>query len=59
MKKIIALLALSALAVANAQTLSFLVKEWTKDGNRFCEYDNGTVLNVGIKLCPLNIKTSP
>lgn len=46
-------------AAAHAQVLSFLVREWMRDGSRFCEYDNGTVLNVGVRLCPLNIKVSP
>ena len=33
----------------------FLEDEWIRDGDQMCEYDNGTVLNVGIRLCPLSI----
>lgn len=43
---------------ATAQAmLHFLVAQWTdKSGNNFCKYSNGTVLNVGINLCPLSIE---
>lgn len=34
---------------------SFLVSEWISDGDQFCKYDNGTVLNVGFRVCPLRI----
>lgn len=35
--------------------MHFLVEEWDANGDHFCKYDNGTVLNVGYKICPLNI----
>ena len=35
----------------------FLTKQWmSKDGNNMCEYSNGTVLNVGYRICPLSIE---
>lgn len=40
---------------AHAQMRSFLVAQWYERGNQMCKYDNGTVLNMGIKLCPLDI----
>jgi hypothetical protein len=33
----------------------FLTAQWVDRGNRFCRYQNGTVMNVGINLCPLSI----
>jgi len=35
---------------------SFLVAQWYDNGNYFCRYDNGAVMNVGYRLCPLKIK---
>ena len=56
MKKVVALMVASLLcAAAWAQIQSFLVRQYTQNGNQMCEYDNGTVLNVGYKLCPLSI----
>lgn len=34
----------------------FLVSQWFQNGNQMCRYDNGTVLNVGVRLCPLSIQ---
>jgi hypothetical protein len=34
---------------------AFLVSQWFEGGSHFCRYDNGTVLNVGVRLCPLSI----
>ena len=35
----------------------YLVAESENDsGDTLCHYDNGTVLNVGIRLCPLSIE---
>jgi hypothetical protein len=35
----------------------YLVAQWVGDyGQRFCRYSNGTVLNVGVNVCPLSIK---
>ena len=55
MKTLMVVLVLAS-GVAHAQMLAFLVKQWSKNGQQFCQYDNGTVLNVGAGICPLNIK---
>lgn len=57
MKKIVIVAALAAALATPAYALtSFLVAEWYANGSHFCKYDNGTVLNVGIRLCPLRIE---
>ena len=40
---------------AQAQIKHFLVAQWYENGSQMCRYDNGTVLNMGAKLCPLSI----
>lgn len=50
-----------ALAAAVAPSAAFamtyyLTAQWMERGNRFCRYGNGTVLNVGVSLCPLSIQ---
>lgn len=56
MKKI-AICAALALAASSAFSMTYFLKsQWFKDGNRMCEYGNGTVLNVGVNLCPLSIE---
>lgn len=56
MKKLIiaATIALASATPAYA-LVSFLVAEWYENGSHFCRYDNGTVLNVGYRICPLRI----
>jgi hypothetical protein len=57
MKKLIIAAALAIGAASPAYALpSFLVGEWYANGNHFCRYDNGTVLNVGYRICPLKIE---
>ena len=59
MKKLIiaAALALSATpAAAQYQMTYYLIAQWFENGNQFCRYSNGTVLNVGYRICPLSIK---
>jgi hypothetical protein len=58
MKKIViaAALALSATPAAAQYMTYFLTSQWVHNGNRFCRYGNGTVLNVGYSICPLSIK---
>lgn len=34
----------------------FLVGQWHENGSQMCRYGNGTVLNVGVRLCPLSIQ---
>lgn len=58
MKKMLmaaALVAAVAPSAAYAMTY-YLTAQWMDRGNRFCRYGNGTVLNVGISLCPLSIQ---
>ena len=57
MKKL-ALAALACVALASpAYAMKyFLSAEWYEGGSHMCKYGNGTVLNVGVKLCPLSIE---
>lgn len=54
MRRVVLLLLVLPLA-AHAMTY-FLDDQWVKNGQRFCKYKNGTVLNVGVSLCPLSIE---
>ena len=57
MRAFIVLLAvLSAVPVAHAEMDHYLVAQWVENANRFCRYSDGTVLNVGYRLCPLKIR---
>ena len=58
MKKLIIAIVLAATATpALAQGMTyFLVSQWYDRGNHFCQYQNGTVLNVGANICPLSIQ---
>ncbi len=57
MKKLIIAAAIAAgLATPAYAVTSYLVAEWFANGNHFCRYDNGTVLNVGYRVCPLKIE---
>jgi hypothetical protein len=40
---------------AHAMTY-FLVAQWFEGGSQMCRYGNGTVLNVGVRICPLSIQ---
>lgn len=57
MRQAFAIVALLALAGASqAQGFrAMLVSQWIDGGNQMCRYDNGTVLNVGARICPLSI----
>ena len=48
------LLVVAGASPAYAMTY-YLTAQWLDGGNRFCKYGNGTVLNMGYKLCPLSI----
>jgi len=58
MKKIIisVALALTATPVTAQYMTHYLTAQWVENGNRFCRYSNGTVLNVGYQICPQTIK---
>lgn len=51
----LALAAMSVSQPAYAMTY-YLTGQWTEGGNRFCKYGNGTILNVGYRVCPLSIE---
>jgi len=55
MKKLVALALLAVALPAYAMTY-FLVAQWFEGGNNMCKYGNGTVLNVGYRVCPLSIQ---
>jgi hypothetical protein len=45
------------LAAGSASAMTYFLKDqWVDGGKRFCRYSNGTVLNVGVSLCPLSIE---
>jgi len=62
MKKVSKVAALAAIilaatpAAAQYQMTYYLVAQWFENGSHFCRYGNGTVLNVGARVCPLSIK---
>lgn len=57
MKKLIVGLALVTALASPAYAMTyFLTGQWMNGANRMCAYGNGTVLNVGIRLCPLSIQ---
>jgi hypothetical protein len=57
MKPIILAVAIAAALAdnANAQSRAYLIGQWYENGSQMCRYDNGTVLNVGYRICPLSI----
>lgn len=34
----------------------YLTRQWIQGGNNFCQYSNGTVLNMGYRTCPMSIQ---
>jgi hypothetical protein len=43
-------------ATANAQVQAYLRNQWLNErGQRMCQYSNGTVLNIGVGVCPVSI----
>jgi hypothetical protein len=57
MKKLVIAAVLAATATpAMAQMTHYLVSQWFERGSQMCRYSNGTVLNVGARICPLSIK---
>lgn len=44
-------------AVAEPYKMTFyLVSHWLENGQQFCKYGNGTILNVGYSYCPWSIR---
>lgn len=56
MKKLILLVAMMSFSASAFAMTYFLTRDWYQGGNHMCEYGNGTVLNVGVNVCPLSIQ---
>jgi hypothetical protein len=57
MKKFVLAVAIAISVSSPAYAMkSFLTKQWFSNGNQMCAYDNGTVLNMGARICPLSIE---
>lgn len=59
MKKIITALTLAAAVLAGTPAYAmsyYLVNQWLGSSGTMCEYSNGTILNVGARMCPLRIE---
>jgi hypothetical protein len=50
--------AIAALAYASTASAMayFLTADYYENGSHMCKYSNGTVLNMGVKVCPLRIE---
>lgn len=55
MKKIAIALVLAYAGTAWSMTY-FLTDQWLQGTERMCKYSNGTVLNVGARVCPMSIE---
>jgi hypothetical protein len=33
-----------------------LASQWIEGGNTFCKYTNGTTINIGARVCPMQIR---
>ena len=50
-------LAAAALSATPAYAMTYyLTGQWFENGSQMCRYGNGTVLNVGARICPLSIQ---
>ena len=60
MKKIIYALSIAAAVLsaspAYAGMTYFLTGQWMGPQGQMCQYSNGTVLNMGYRICPLSIR---
>jgi hypothetical protein len=50
-----AIAALAYASTASAMTY-FLTAQYYENGNNMCKYSDGSVLNMGAKVCPLSIQ---
>lgn len=59
-KQLLSLMFIAVLLVTTGAALAglkhYLEREYIEKGDRMCVYDNGTVLNIGYKVCPLYIE---
>ena len=56
MKRTLLIISLLLLSLNSFALTYFLTDQWTRNGDNMCEYGNGTVLNVGYRICPLSIE---
>lgn len=55
--KTLVVAAILAVSVVPAYALTyFLTAQWYEGGSQMCRYQNGTVLNMGVRLCPLSVE---
>ena len=40
---------------SNTGLQRFLKGQWLQNGNRMCRYSDGTVMNIGVGICPISI----
>ncbi len=45
-----------ALSAEPYKTTFYLTAHWLENGQQFCKYSNGTILNVGYNYCPWSIR---
>lgn len=56
--KIVTLAGALLLAAAPSHAMTYYLSEqWlSSNGSRMCRYGNGTILNVGYRMCPMSIQ---
>ena len=40
--------------ISNSASTAFLTKSFIQNGNTMCQYDNGSIINIGVGICPLS-----
>lgn len=55
LKKVMIVAGLMSISQPAMALSYYLERSWHKNGNQFCQYSNGTILNVGWRNCPLKI----
>lgn len=56
MRKLILLVALMSFPASAFAMTYFLTRDWYQGSDHMCGYSNGTVLNIGVGVCPLSIQ---
>lgn len=56
MRKLILLVLLMSFSASAFAMIYFLTREWYQGSDHMCAYTNGTVLNIGVGVCPLSIQ---
>ena len=56
MKKFLIMMVLGLVISSSSFAVTqFLVASWLENGNWMCKYTDGTVLNMGARVCPVSI----